>query len=65
MLQVPAQAIEAPAHDDIEPPTLGVGEQLVKRGTPILRPAHPAIHVLGSGPPARLDIFQLAQVPLL
>jgi hypothetical protein len=56
MLQTPTEPIEAPAHDDIEPASPGIGQELIESGTSILRPAHPAIDVLGWDPASRLDV---------
>jgi len=56
MLQVPTEPIETPADQDIEPASLGIGEQLIESGTSILRPAHPAINVLDARPSPRLDL---------
>ena len=56
VLQVATESIEPPADQHIEPPPLGVGQELVERGTTIFRPAHPAINVLDGRPAARLDL---------
>jgi hypothetical protein len=56
VLQIAAQAIEPPAHHDIEAPSSGVGQQLIERGASILRPAYATIHVLDGRPAASGDV---------
>src|SRR5205814_1791471 len=43
--QVAAEPIQPPAHQDIEPSSLRVLQQLVERRPPLLRPAHTLVDV--------------------
>src|SRR5438128_939033 len=56
MPHVPTEAIELPAHDRIEPPSLHVLHHRVKLRAPILRPGDPALDELGSLPTPRVHI---------
>jgi len=55
VLQVPPEAVEAPADDDIESASLDVTDQVVERRPTILGAADAAVDVLGGGPAPRLD----------
>jgi hypothetical protein len=56
VLQAATEPIEAPADQHIEPPPLGIGQELIERGAPVLRSAYAAVYELGSGPSARFDV---------
>jgi hypothetical protein len=56
VFEAPSKSIESPADQHIEPPTLGVHNELVECGATIPGPTHAAIDVLDRGPAARLDI---------
>jgi hypothetical protein len=53
--QAAAEAIQAPADENIELAARGVPHERVERGPAILGTAHAAIDVLGSRPAARID----------
>jgi hypothetical protein len=48
MTEIPSEAIEAPAHDHIELPSLRCGNQLVERRATVLRTTHTTIDELRS-----------------
>jgi hypothetical protein len=54
--QIAAQPIEPPAHQDVEPASFGIGDELIERGSSILCPAYTAVDVLDGGPAPRLDV---------
>ena len=65
VLQTAPEPIEPPADQHIEPPPLGIGQELIERGAPVLRSAYAAIDVLDRRPAARLDVTaQLDQLVL-
>ena len=48
MPEVPAEAIEAPAHQHVEPSPPRVGQQLIERRSPIFRAADAAVDVFSA-----------------
>jgi hypothetical protein len=50
VLQVATEPIKSPAHDDIEPPPLGISNQRIESGAAILRSTHPTIDILDGRP---------------
>jgi hypothetical protein len=56
MTEVAAKPIQSPTHQHIEPFSLGSRDQLVERGTPILRPANTMVNVFDSRPTAILNV---------
>ena len=57
MPQVPPEAVEPPADEHIEPPPLGVPDQIIERRSALLRAADALIDVFAADrPPPRLDV---------
>ena len=56
VLQIPTQAVEPPAHQHVELPAFGIGEELVERRPAVLRAADAAVHILDRCPTAGLAV---------
>ena len=56
MLEVPAQSIESPTHEDIEAPAARIADHLVERRPTVLRAAHPTVDVVRRHPTTSGDV---------
>ena len=56
MAEIPTEAIQSPAHDDVELSAFGIRDHLVERRPTILRAAEATIHKLDRRPSSRLNI---------
>jgi hypothetical protein len=57
VLQVSAEPIQPPAHDDIKPPTSCVSDQLIEGRSAVFGTANAGIHILAGGPSARFNVL--------
>ena len=54
--EVPAEPIQPPADQHVEPTPLGIPDQLIQRRPPVLAPAHPFVDVLDRRPAPGSDV---------